>query len=234
MRFKEYSYLTKDLPLKVVQNIIHDYHGKPVSLFNGDVVKFIDIGEENEIIVKLHNSEAISLDKRKLNIDYSFVPFPFYNEDLKSIYENQEKLFNIKIGDKVVTGESDSRSKDFGLYSIDIGGGQIVEIINVSIRKNGDSYYVEDILVKDQFGNEYDCYNLYWYDESKLGRNIQKIVNPISQLESSNFHITESNIQVLASQVTKYMDISFKNCPKFNNLDVAEILAESLIEFRNK
>lgn len=237
MRFKEYSYLTKDLPLKIIENIDKDFRGQSVSLSKNDTVIFVDVGNDNEIIVKLIEDENIKipLNKRFLAIDYNFIPFPFYKEDLQSIYDNESiKLTRpIQEGMRFVTGEDANRV--YGFYNKDIGGGQIVEVVKVSVHQDSNGYFLNDILVKDQFGNLFDCFELYIYDESKIRKDITSISNPLSQLgEGINVNITKQNINILTKKLIKHMEIGMFDCPEFNEKELSELLIDTLIEFYNE
>lgn len=236
MRQVEYQYLTKDLPLILKENydfeedteIIGDFlsdENITSILKKGDVVYFHDVSNDNEIIVKVENKSQrfITLDKDLLEIDYKFVAFPFYETSLVNIYDNEEYINTLKPGMKLVSAEDEGR-----FYCEDLGGGQIVEITEVTIKDNE----IYQITVKDQFGNLYHNYQYYIYDESKLNEDPESIKNPYSLLnENINLQIDKDKLTTFASLLAKKLYLEHDKCPLMNK-EVDFALIEAIKEWQ--
>lgn len=206
MRYFEFKYLTKGLPLILKSDVVYnDYNGMYVereenekenendelSLSKGETVYFCDVEEGNYISVKLLNKKEnyISLASHLLEIDYKYVGFPYY-EELVNIFEEEHYITTLKEGMKLVTTEDEGR-----FYCEHLGGGQIVKIISLSFKDN-DLY---EIVVEDQFGNIYENqFQFYLYDETKLNQDPKYIINPYDRFTDNDvleIKLTKSDIQ---------------------------------------
>lgn len=204
MRYVEFKYLTKGLPLILKSDVVYnDYNGMYVereendnendefSLNKGEIVYFCDVEEGNYISVKLLNKKEnyISLASHLLEIDYKYVAFPYY-EKLLNIHEENHYVSTLEKGMKLVTSEEEDR-----FYSENLGGGQIVEIISVTLKDND----LDGMVVKDQFGNIYkNQFQFYFYDETKLNQDPQYIINPYARFNDDDvidIKLTKKDIQ---------------------------------------
>jgi hypothetical protein len=226
MRYAEYGYLTLGLPLLVIRDIEKDvYHDEEIEIIKkGTIVYFSNFYEENILKIKLERTDKsiISVNAEDLNIDYNYVPFPYFSE-LEEV--SDDNIMMLEKGKKLVSGDSDFYGQ--------IGAGQIVDIESISI--NSAQKYIENIVLRDQFGNIFKDNNgeLYIYDEAKLNRDPIGIIDPLQTIDdSTTFNFSSKDILLLSKLISSEIRKEHKGTPIFEDNLVAYALVNAFKEFR--
>jgi hypothetical protein len=218
---REFQYLTKDLPLIMKKDLTRNWYDEEMSIIEqGTSVYFANVGIEGGIIVKRNrqDTKTETLNRDDIDIDYNYVTFPFYEEDLMAYDEDNSK--DIQVGMNVVTG-------DMQIDYDCIGAGQVVEVLKI----DKDGFVVE---VKDQFGNVYEeVFSVYVYDESKLNKDTSEIINPVLKV-TSEIKIPKENLEIFVKALHWQLSLEHEGFLKLSDEDVMFALAEASKEYNDK
>ncbi len=221
MRFTEFDYLTKGLPLILNKNVERNYYDESIdTLEKGTVVYFSEWGfDRSDLTVSLDGTDdnTVVLDSYDLMIDYSKVDNPNLN-DLKEMED--EDLNKITVGNKLITGENENEM---------IGSGQVVEVTEVHTyeHQNGNKEFC-GATVKDKFGNEERLYAFYHLTDNQVVD--PYIVNPAKDIleNGTTIELNQDNLPLFIKTLTEKIEREKTLSTEVREQDVLFALAQTL------